>query len=119
MIFIVDDDSAVCHSLSFLLACEGLGSRTFSDARDFLADAEPSDDDWLITDVDLPGIDGIDLLRRLRAQGLKLPVIVMTGRPNSFARRRALDCGAMAFLEKPVEQAVLLDLLRSRGGPAR
>lgn len=73
----------------------------------------------LITDVDLPGMDGIELLDLLRKQGRKLPVIVMTGHPSSFIRQRALECGAQAFLEKPVEPAALLDLLRSvRPAPA-
>lgn len=111
MILIVDDDPAIRHSLSFLLACEGLDSRTFADARQLLAETGLSNEDFLITDVDLPGIDGIELLVRLRERGLNLPAVVMTGHPSSFVRQRAVECGAKAFLEKPIKAGVLLDLL--------
>ena len=112
MIFIVDDDLAICQSLSFLLMCEGFESRSLGDACELLHDGALSDDDCLITDVDLPGMDGIELLKRVRDLGLKLPVIVMTGHPSTFVRERAWECGATAFLEKPLKDAEILSLIR-------
>lgn len=114
MIFIVDDDRAIRDSLSFLLTCEGLASKSFGDPRQLLADCKLSDDDCLITDVDLPGMDGIELLKIVRESGLRLPVIVMTGHPSSFVRQRAQECGATAFLEKPIKNVAILSLIRNR-----
>lgn len=112
MIFIVDDDLAVRDSLSLLLACEGLNSRGFRDPREFLEHCRPLDEDRLIIDVDLPGMNGVALLQRLRAQGLKVPAVIMTGKPSTFVRQQALAAGAMAFLEKPVDADQLIALVR-------
>lgn len=112
MIFIVDDDQAVRLSISFLLACESMESQGFASAREFLDHCHPSNADRLIVDVDLPGMDGIELVRRLRAQGLTLPVLVMTGHPSEFVRQRAREAGATAFLEKPVPADHILSLVR-------
>lgn len=112
MIFIVDDDQAVRHSLSLLLESEGLDSRSFGSPQEFFDYCRPSDDDRLIVDVDLPGMDGIELLKRLRAQGLTLPAVVITGKPSTFVRQQALAAGAMAFLEKPIDADEIVSLVR-------
>jgi two-component system response regulator FixJ len=112
MIFIVDDDQAVRDSLSLLLASEGLDSRGFGSPREFLDHCRPSDDDRLIVDVDLPGMDGVEFLQRLRAQGLMMPAVVMTGKPSTFVRQQAMAAGAMAFLEKPVDAHQIISLVR-------
>lgn len=113
MIFIVDDDRAVRHSLALLLKCEGLESQGFGSAREFLDHCRPSKDDRLIVDVDLPGIDGVALLQHLRARGLGLPAVVITGKPSTFVRQQALQAGATAFLEKPVNADQLVELVRN------
>lgn len=113
MIFIVDDDQAVRDSLGLLLAAEGLDSRSFGSPREFLDNCHRlSNDDRLIVDVDLPGMDGISLLQRLRAQGLTLPAVVITGQPSTFVRQQALAAGATAFLEKPVDADEIVSLIR-------
>lgn len=112
MIFIVDDDQAVRESLSLLLASEGLDSRSFGSPREFLDYCHPSNDDRLIVDVDMPGMDGIELLQRLRARGLTLPAVVITGQASTFVRQQALAAGAMAFLEKPVDAGEIVSLVR-------
>jgi two-component system, LuxR family, response regulator FixJ len=112
MIFIVDDDQAVRHSLTLLLASEGLQARSFASAREFLATCKPSSDDRLIVDVDMPGMNGIELLLRLRDGGVAPRSVVITGNPSSFLRQQALAAGAMAFLEKPIDTDRLVTLVR-------
>jgi FixJ family two-component response regulator len=90
-------------------------SQSFPDARDFLDSCHPADNDCLIVDVDLPGMDGIQLLQRVRTQGLKLPVFVVTGHPSPFVRHRAREAGATAFLEKPVNADEIVSLIRDSG----
>ena len=112
MIFIVDDDTAVRHSLTLLLASEGLEARGFASPQEFLDGCRPSNDDRLIIDVDLPGMNGIELLQRLRADGLSPRAVVITGQPSTFVRQQALAAGAMAFLEKPIDADQLVSLVR-------
>jgi two-component system response regulator FixJ len=119
MIYIVDDDQAIRHSLGLLLSSEGLDSQGFASAGEFLAACDPSDSDCLIVDVDLPGMDGVELLKRVRARGLTLPAYVVTGRPSALTRRRAQEAGATSFLEKPVNADVLIALIRDgKAGPS-
>ena len=112
MIFIVDDDEAVRHSLTLLLASEGLEAREFASAREFLEACRPASDDRLIVDVDMPGMNGIELLLRLRSDGLKPKSVVITGQPSTFLRQQALAAGAVAFLEKPIDADRLVALVR-------
>ena len=112
MIFIVDDDRAIRDSLGFLLECEGWPSCAFGTALQFLQSQAPTDEDFLISDVKLPGMSGLELLGTIRSRGLALPVVLMTGEPSPKLRRQALDNGATAFLEKPLRDAEILSLIR-------
>jgi FixJ family two-component response regulator len=116
VIAIVDDDDAVRDALSELVEVMGFVSRSFDCAAAFLAEFAPGRFDCLITDVRMPGIDGIELQRRLRVLGSALPVLMITSAPDPAARARALDGGACAYLSKPVDDSVLLDLLRTALG---
>lgn len=117
MIFIVDDDSAICDSLGFLLSCEGLPSRAFDSAEHFLGTSIMTDGDFLITDLNLPGMNGLELLDAVRRRGLDLPVVLMTAQATPRLRQRALDAGAAAFLEKPLKDAEILSLIRNSRSP--
>lgn len=116
MIFIVDDDSAIRDSLGFLLSCEGMLSRSFATAEQFLELPAVTNDDFLITDLNLPGMNGLELLAAVRERGLALPVVLMTAQATPQLRQRAFATGATAFLEKPLKDAEILSLIR--GGPA-
>ena len=107
-VYVIDDDEAIRRSLSFLLRTAGLPSRTFDSAEDFLAVAPDLAAGCVITDVRMPGIDGIELVRRLSEMRLPLTVIVITGHGDIALAVEAMKAGAVDFLEKPFKDEVLL-----------
>jgi len=116
LVAVVDDDDDVREALSDLLAVLGLSCRTFDRAEALLAVYEPGIFDCVITDVRMPGIGGLDLLRRLRNLDPAVSVIVITSDTNPKTCAQALAAGARACLTKPVEDDVLLDHLKSSLG---
>ncbi len=113
-IHVVDDDAAVRDSLRFLLEQEGRSVRIYDAAAALLAAllaAGPAPCGCVLTDFQMPGIDGLQLQERLAAQGIALPVIVMTGHGDVPAAVRAMKAGAVDFLEKPFETTRLLDAI--------
>lgn len=120
IIAIVDDDQAVREALSELLQVTGFSSRAFDRAEAFLADPAIADFACLITDVRMPGIDGLELQQRLRARGSDMPVIFITSAHDPVTHRRALECGAHAYLIKPIADGILLEYLETiLGGETR
>ena len=113
LVAIVDDDDDMRDALSDLLLVLGLSSRTFDRAEALLAEYQPGLFDCIITDLRMPGIGGLELLRRLKRS---VPVIVITSDTSPRTRSQALEDGAHAYLTKPVEDHVLLDHLRSAVG---
>lgn len=112
-VHVVDDDVAVRKSLAFLLASEGLPVRLHESASAFLDDASSIESGCIVTDVRMPGIDGIELIRRLKARGILLPVIVMTGHADVPMAVEAMKEGAVDFLEKPFGDEVFLGAVRA------
>ncbi|KCZ94082.1 response regulator transcription factor [Hyphomonas johnsonii] len=110
---IVEDDDAVRQALSDLLQVLGLNCSAFDRAEPFLAEYAPGRFDSLITDINMPGVDGLQLQERLRACGSTMPVIFITSVLDALTRARALDGGAHAFLTKPVSDDVLIHHLKS------
>jgi two-component system, LuxR family, response regulator FixJ len=106
-VHVVDDDAAMRDSLRMLLEASGFAVRTFDSASAFLA-SEPMGAGCVLTDVRMPAIDGLELLRRLRQQGVHLPVIVMTGQGDIAIAVQAMKAGAVDFLEKPFDDATLI-----------
>jgi len=121
LIAIVDDDDAVREALCDLLQVEGLAAHPFADGAAFLADERAVGFDCIVTDVRMPEIDGLELQRRLRARGSRVPMIFITSSVEESTRARALQEGAAAWFNKPVADAALLDALRAalggQGGP--
>ena len=101
------------EALSDLLAVLNLSYRTFDRAEVFLAEYASQQFDCLITDVRMPGINGLELQQRLRALGSSVPVIIITSSTDPMTRVRALEAGAHAFLTKPVSNDVLIHHLKS------
>lgn len=113
MIAIVDDDEAVREALLDFLEVEGLPARAFAGATDFLAEPAMEEFACLVTDIRMPDMDGLELQRRLRADGSALPVIFITSSGEEAARTQAMRGGAAAFLTKPFDEETLLGALRA------
>ena len=112
-VHVIDDDEAVRESIDFLLRSAGLSVRTYDSAASFLDAAPKIAAGCIITDVRMPGLSGIDLLRRLQEMRIGLPVIVITGHGDVPLAVEAMKCGAIDFLEKPFDDDVLLTSVRS------
>jgi two-component system, LuxR family, response regulator FixJ len=110
---VIDDDEAVRESIDFLLRSAGLSVRTYDSATSFLDAAPKIGAGCVITDVRMPGLTGIDLLRRLQEMQIGLPVIVITGHGDVPLAVEAMKCGAVDFLEKPFDDDVLLASVRA------
>ena len=109
----VDDDFRVRESLASLVESAGHLSSMFASAEDFLRSGDLVRADCLVTDLRMPGMDGIELARSIRAARPELPIIFITAHTGEGARRTALEEGALAFLYKPFDTVELLDLIRS------
>jgi two-component system, LuxR family, response regulator FixJ len=112
-VHVIDDDEAVRESIDFLLRSAGLSVRTYDSATSFLDAAPKIGAGCVITDVRMPGLTGIDLLRRLQEMQIGLPVIVITGHGDVPLAVEAMKCGAVDFLEKPFDDDVLLASVRA------
>jgi len=111
VIAIVDDDGDMRAALGDLLLVEGLACRAFESAEAFLASYAPGAFTAVITDVRMPGMNGLELLAHIKRSDPDLPVIVVTSAMDAQTHKRATDGGAWAFLVKPVRNADLLNHL--------
>lgn len=112
-VHVIDDDEAVRDSLAFLFGSAGLPARTYESAAAFLAVAPGLRAGCVLTDVRMPGMDGLALQRRLGELGVRLPVVVMTGHGDVPVAVRALKAGAADFIEKPFDDDALLAAVRA------
>jgi two-component system response regulator FixJ len=112
VIYVIDDDDAVRQSLEFLLKTAGLTVRGFEHARAFLEILPQIEHGVVVTDVRMPDISGIDLLRGLRETNPDLPVIVITGHGDISLAVEAMKIGAVDFLEKPFDDDLLIASVR-------
>ena len=113
MIAIVDDYKAVRNGLESILRSLGYRTSTFGSAEEFLKSGKLQDTSCLITDVQMPGLTGIDLQDRLNAQGYRIPIIFITAHPDENVRARAMKAGAVGFLSKPFKDNHLLACLET------
>ena len=113
IVHVIDDDDAVRESLAFLLGTAGIDVQTYESAVAFLKVAPEVKLGCVITDVRMPELSGVDLLRRLQELKLGVPVIVITGHGDVPLAVEAMKIGAVDFLEKPFDDEVLLASVRS------
>ena len=112
VVHVIDDDAAVRDSIAFLLETADLTVRTHESAVAFL-DADDRTRGCIVTDVRMPEMSGIDLVRRLKAAGRRDPVIVITGHADVPLAIEAMKAGVVDFIEKPFDDEVLLEAIRS------
>lgn len=113
IVHVIDDDEAMRESLTFLLGTVGMEVQTYESAMAFLDVASKVKSGCVITDVRMPELSGVELLRRLRELKLGIPVIVITGHGDVPLAVEAMKIGALDFLEKPFDDEVLLASVRS------
>ena len=113
LVHVIDDDEAIRESLAFLLGTVGLEVRGYDSATAFLSALPDISAGCNVTDVRMPGISGIDLLRRLRELGIRMPVVVMTGHGDVQLAVEAMKIGARDFIEKPFDDETLLGAVRA------
>jgi two-component system response regulator FixJ len=113
VVHVIDDDDSARESLSFLLSTANLRVRTYDSAKEFL-DAVPGiEGGCVITDVWMPDIDGLELVRTLQSLKADLPIIVITGHGDVPLAVEAMKAGAVDFIEKPYDGEILLGAVRS------
>ena len=113
LVHVIDDDVAVRQSLDFLLRTARLDVKTYESATAFLEALPRIDGGCIVTDVRMPELSGIDLLRRLKERGVDLPVIVMTGHGDVPLAVEAMKLGAADFFEKPFDDEALVAAVRA------
>jgi two-component system response regulator FixJ len=113
MVHVIDDDDAMRESLAFLLKSARVAVATYESADAFLANLQSVRGGCVITDVRMPGMSGLDLLKRLRELKNPMPVIVITGHGDVPLAVEAMKFGASDFLEKPFDDDVLLSSVRA------
>ena len=109
LISIVDDDALARDGIGQLIESLGYKAVTFVSAEHFLESGLIAETTCLITDLQMPGLNGLELQEGLRSQGYQTPVILITAYPNH--RKRALDNGAVGFLSKPFDDEALIECL--------
>lgn len=113
VIHLIDDDDGVRQSLAFSLTTAGLAVRTYESAVAFLAALPGMQPGCVVSDVRMPGMDGLELQRRLNERTVNLPVIIMTGHGDVRLAVEAMKAGAIDFIEKPFDDDVLLVAIRN------
>jgi FixJ family two-component response regulator len=109
----VDDDHRVRESIESLMESAAYAPVTFSSAEEFLRSGSLAEASCVITDVWMPGMDGLEAQRRIRLERPKLPVILISGRYGAETRERALKEGAVEFLYKPFDASGLLGIIQT------
>ena len=114
-VYVIDDDAAMRDSLDFLLGSAGFTVRLFDSAQVFLSELPELEAGCVVTDIRMPGMDGMELLRQLNgASGVRrLPIIVMTGHGDVPLAVEAMKLGALDFLEKPFEDDRLIGMIET------
>ncbi|MHC2332293.1 response regulator FixJ [Bradyrhizobium sp. USDA 4454] len=112
-ILVIDDDAAMRDSLAFLLDVKGFCVATYETASGFVGDAASGPVDCIVSDIRMPGMSGLELVRKLKADRVDCPVILITGHGDVTLAVEAMKAGAVDFIEKPFEDEVLLRAINS------
>lgn len=110
-VYLVDDDEAIRRSAGFMLKTSGYAVKSYGSGVEFLKESKDIEPGCVLIDVRMPGMDGLEVQQTLRERGSTLPVIVMTGHGDITVAVQAMKAGAVDFIEKPFEKAVLLSAI--------
>ena len=113
VVHLIDDDEAVRASVGFLLEMNDLPARTYASAPEFLAVVDSLESGCIVTDVRMPEMTGLELVKHLKGRGVGLPVIVITGHGDVPLAVEAMRAGVLDFIEKPFDDEVLLRSIRT------
>jgi FixJ family two-component response regulator len=119
VISIVDDDESVREAIESLIKSVGLGAQIFASAEDFLNSNGIEETSCLILDMRMPGMSGLELQRRLSADGYQIPIIFISAHSDDQIRGQALGAGAVDFLFKPFSEQALVDAVHEALGPSK
>lgn len=117
VVHVIDDDEAMRDSLAFLLDTAGLKARTYDSAGQFLAAVDTAPAGVIVTDIRMPEMSGLELVRRLKSTGCTYPVIMITGHGDVPLAVEAMKAGVVDFLEKPFDEDSLLAAIRTAQHP--
>ena len=113
LVAIVDDDESVQHALQDLIESDGLSALCFGSAEQFLGSEARGKAACLIADIRMPGMSGLELQAKLKAERCRIPVIFITAHGDAEMRIHAMRQGAVEFLSKPFDDAVLLEIVHA------
>jgi two-component system response regulator FixJ len=108
LVHLVDDDEAIRRSVGFALKTSGFAVRVYESGSELLKGAPGLDTGCILLDIRMPGMDGLEVQEALKSKGVTLPVVIMTGHGDVNLAVRAMKAGAVDFIEKPFQKAVLL-----------
>ena len=112
LISLVDDDESIRRTMTLLIQSFGFQAAVFDSAESFLKSRQLHETSCLIVDVQMPGMNGLQLQRHLASSGYKIPIVFITAYDNKESRQQAMQAGAVAFLSKPFNDELLLEIIR-------
>jgi FixJ family two-component response regulator len=112
LVAIVDDDRSIQSALKDLMESAGLSARCFGSAEEFLESNERNQTACLIADIRMPGMSGLELQAKLKAEGSRIPIIFITAHGDAKMKMQVMKAGAVEFLSKPFDDEVLLEKVR-------
>lgn len=111
-VYLVDDDAAIRDALTLLLSLRGFESIAFASAEEALEALTPASRGCVLSDLRMPGVSGLDLMQEAQNRGITLPIVMLTAHGDVATTRAALQGGAVDFLEKPIDDEILIDVLK-------
>ena len=111
LVHVVDDDDAIRRSVGFALKTSGFEVRSYESGSEILKAAPSLEEGCILLDIRMPGMDGLEVQEELKAKGVGYPVIIMTGHGDVSLAVKAMKAGAIDFIEKPFQKAVLLSAI--------
>ena len=120
MVYVIDDDESVQRAFQLLFQSADFDVQVFSSAEEFIESAGPSDNSCIILDMRMPGMIGLDLLKKLASRKIRIPVIAVSAYDDAPTRDLSRELGAVAFFRKPVDDQALIDAIEwAIGGERR